>query len=190
MKKEIKDYIHFYLPTKQCDTDSGGCINSLICNQNDRCQRPSSISVFIFPDDSLEDGFLKKYLTQFPKGVYNPQLTHENYKKFLKDGYKLILRPLSDILNTEAYEVYKIYFDKEMALDFSGDTGSAYFNPKQVRVKAEHALRIFNGEDYETGDFMKVLQLVPYLLKQGFDIFGLIEAGVAIDKTKIAEAIK
>lgn len=107
----------------------------------------------------------------------------ENYSGHL--DIKLILRPLTDILNTEAHEVYKMYFEKEMALDFSGDTGSAYFNPKQVRIKAEHAIRIFNGEDYETGDFMKVISLVPYLLKQGFDLFGLIDAGLALDKTKI-----
>ncbi len=108
----------------------------------------------------------------------------ENYSGRL--NIKLILRPLTDILNTEAHSVYKLYFEKEMALDFSGDTGSAYFNPKQVRIKSEHAIRIFNGEDYETGDFMKVLSMVPYLLKQGFDLFGLIESGLAIDKSKIA----
>lgn len=98
---------------------------------------------------------------------------------------KLVLRPLSDILNTEAFEVYKRYFEKETTEDWSGDTGSAYFNPKQVRVKAEHAIRIFNGEDWEQGDFMKVCSIVPYLLKHRFDIFGLIESGLAIDATTL-----
>lgn len=94
-----------------------------------------------------------------------------------------ILRPLADILNTEAFEVYKLYFGKEQAEDWSGDTGSAYYSPKKVRVMAEHALRIFRGEDYETGDFMKVVSIVPYLLKQGFDLFNLIPEGLAVDKT-------
>lgn len=101
------------------------------------------------------------------------------------DLIKPILRPLSDILNTESFMVYKMYFEKETALDFSGDNGSVYYNPKQVRVQASHALRIFNGQDYETGDFTKVCQLVPYLLSKGFDLFNLIPEGLAIDKTKL-----
>ncbi len=119
---------------------------------------------------------------------------HEGWRCFLTDyeiqenycgrlNIKLLLRPLADIMNTEAFVIYKKYFDKEMAEDWSGDTGSAYFNPKKVRVNSSHAIRIFNGEDYETGDFMKVISLVPYLLKQGFDLFGLIESNQAIDKT-------
>lgn len=98
---------------------------------------------------------------------------------------KLVLRPLSDILNTEAHEVYKRYFGKEMAEDWSGDTGSVYFNPKQVRINSSHAIRIFNGEDWEQGDFMKVLSLAPYLLKQRFDLFNLIPEGLAIDATTL-----
>jgi len=98
---------------------------------------------------------------------------------------KLLLRPLPDILNTEAHHVYKEYFGKEMADDWSGDTGSAYFRPKQIRVNSSHAIRIFNGDDWEQGDFMKVLSLVPYLLKQSFDLFSLIESGLAIDKTTL-----
>jgi hypothetical protein len=100
--------------------------------------------------------------------------------KYHKTTLKPILRPLSSILNTEAFEVYKMYFDQETAPDYSNDTGSIYFNPKQVRVKAEHALRIFDGRDYESGDFMKVCSIVPYLLSKHFDLFGLIPAGLAI----------
>jgi len=95
---------------------------------------------------------------------------------------KPILRPLSDMLNTEAFEIHKMYFGTETTLDFTGDTGSAYFNPKTVKVTTYHALRIINGEDYEIGDFMKVVSIVPYLLSKHFDLFGLIEAGLAIDK--------
>jgi hypothetical protein len=98
---------------------------------------------------------------------------------------KLLLRPLSDILNTEAFEVYKMYFNKDFVFDYSKDTGSANFIPARVRILAKDAIRIFEGRDYETGDFMKVVSMIPYLLSKHFDLFGLIDAGLAIDKTKI-----
>jgi hypothetical protein len=95
---------------------------------------------------------------------------------------KPILRPLSDILNTEAFEVYKLYFDKDFVFDYSKDTGSANFIPTRARILAKDAIRIFEGRDYKTGDFMKVISIVPFLLSKHFDLFGLIDAGLAIDK--------
>lgn len=109
-------------------------------------------------------------------------LTSENLYDAERWAHQPYLRRLSSITNTEAFEIYKMYFGKETALDFSTDNGSANYRPKQVRVLAEHAIRIFNGDDYETGDFMKVLSIVPYLLKQQFDLFGLIDEGLAIEK--------
>lgn len=96
------------------------------------------------------------------------------------DQIKLLLRPLDNMLRTEAFYIFKIYFGKEMTEDWSGDTGSAYFQPAKVLPTREHAMRIINGQDYESGDFMKVVGLVPFLLKQEFDIFDLIGSGLAI----------
>ena len=158
--KDIKDYLHLYL----------GCECKIVwIDEQYRYKKMTAYDLEIWYEGCV--GVLTEYMLW---------LSSQGKMKF-----ELHLRPLSDILNTEAYEVYKIYFGKEAALDFSGDTGSAYFTPKKVRVKAEHALQIFNGEDYETGDFMKVIELVPYLLSKHFDLFGLIEAGLAIDKTKL-----
>lgn len=188
MKKEIKDYLHFYLPTKQCDTEHGGCINSLICNQNDRCQRQSSISVFIFPDDSLNDGFLKKYLIQFPKGIYNPQLTFDNYKRFLKDGYKPILRPLSDMTEEEAKEARYIMIEYSN-LRFKCDEKDTIkyrnvFIYDSVGEEGEHYSTSFSSPENLPS------KIVPWMCKHGFDIFDLIRQGLAIDKTEIEKAIK
>lgn len=125
MKKEIKNYLHFYLK--------------------------SGISVYVFTDDSITDGFLEKYVTDHPNGVYNPVLTTENYERFLKDGYKPILRPDTDMTPEESQEM-------QLLQEGKGITQAWAFMTK-------------------------------WLIDKGFDVFGLIEAGIAIDKTKI-DAIK
>lgn len=100
------------------------------------------------------------------------------------DEVKLLLRPLSNMTEEEARHIYRNYFGKSTAEDWSGDTGSAYFRPKQIVPKKENAIRIIEGHDYSTGDFMIVVELVPYLLSHGFDLFGLIDAGLAVSKTE------
>ncbi|MEO7044702.1 MAG: hypothetical protein ABI091_05295 [Ferruginibacter sp.] len=127
MKKELKDYLHLYLN--------------------------SSISVFIFPDESITDGHLDKYRKDYPNGIYNPLLTFNNYKQFLNDGYKPILRPLSDMTDDEDCERLNFYYDYD----------NAKYLDKTI-IEAE---------------------VTKYLLSKHFDIFGLIEAGLAIDATKI-----
>jgi hypothetical protein len=158
--KKIEDYLQFHIGCEYVSEIKGIPNGTIAGVSKDECCDFVDLR-FIDPEEGKEITIPTNYFDQI----------------------KLLLRPLSGILNTEAYEVYKIYFGKETALDFSGDNGSVYYNPKQVRVKAEHALRIFDGQDYETGDFAKVLELVPYLLSKHFDLFGLIEAGLAIDST-------
>lgn len=132
MKKELKNFLHFYLN--------------------------AGISVFIFPDDSIKDGFLDKYRKDYPNGVYNPILTIENYQRFLNDGYKPILRPVSSMTKEEAQEAGR---------KFAG----------------------YPGEDED--DYTDLVQPFSYtakhLIDKGFDVFGLINAGLAIDKTLIKE---
>ncbi len=70
MPKKFSDYVHLYLK--------------------------SNISVFVFPDESITDGFLDKYLTMVPNGVYNPVLNEENYKRLLEGGFKPILKRIKD----------------------------------------------------------------------------------------------
>ncbi len=118
---KISDYLHFYLK--------------------------SGISVFIFTDDSITDGFLEKYITEHPNGIYHPVLIVENYERFLKDGYKPILRPDTDMTPEESQEMQLLQNGK-------GITQSWAF-------------------------------MIKWLIDNGFDVFGLIEAGLAIDKTKI-----
>jgi len=112
----------------------------------------SGIGVYIFADnsldaDSINDGFLAEYVKNNPNGVYNPVLTTENYERFLKDGYKPILRPDTDMTSDESQEMQLLQGGK-------GITQAWAF-------------------------------ITKWLIEKGFDVFGLIEAGIAIDKTKI-----
>lgn len=57
--------------------------------------------VFVFTDEAITDGFLKKYLKDYPSGVYNPIMTIDKFKHFIYSGYKPILRPMSDMTEEE-----------------------------------------------------------------------------------------
>ncbi len=131
--REIKDYLHLYLQ--------------------------SGIGCFIFPDDSITDGFLEKHKTRYPNGEYAPKLHIGTYERFLKDGYKPILRPLSDMTEEEMEQIW--HADE----------------PKSILQM-----------EYKDGRVRKVAlcsERTKFLLSKGFDIFGLIEAGLAIDKTTL-----
>lgn len=112
----------------------------------------SGIGVYVFPDDTITNGFLAKYKQDYPNGVYNPVLTLDNYVKFLNDGYKPILRRLEDMTEEERDEV------------FGADT---------------HWYKPFDATDAcDSKQWHK-------LLSMGFDLFGLIDAGLAVDGKKM-----
>jgi len=75
-------------------------------------------------------------------------------------GYQLVLRPLSDMSEEEkkniSFDAYKV-LRKEQSRIATGTERAVTWAARQTE----------------------------YLLKQGFDLFGLIEAGLAIDKTKL-----
>ncbi len=85
------------------------------------------------------------------------------------DSYKPILRPLSD-------------FTKE--IEHNGDKFEPYELAKQV-VDPEQWLKICEMIDTDGGEYSKIADM-PYWwvklhLEWHFDVFGLIEAGLAID---------
>lgn len=79
-EKKLSDYLHFYLPY--------------------------GIRVYVFPLETITNGFLEKYRKDFPDGVYNPVLTFGNYHRFIADGYKPFFRRLSSMTGPEAVEIY------------------------------------------------------------------------------------
>jgi len=90
---------------------------------------------------------------------------------------KLRLRPLSDMTREEIIQFFKI-------------GGIVYKEPHRAEIQDD---RFIQMEGYDSiGDYSSCYhegisfrpEQFQYLLKQGFDLFGLIEAGLAVDKTK------
>ena len=99
----------------------------------------------------------------------------------LKNGIaKLRLRPLSDMTREEAIFYASLHRNMD---GFVGNVGVKPGNNSDTHIKyfmGGWGMSLFVGgpsSTYKAAAF-------HYLLKQGFDLFGLIEAGLAIDKTK------
>jgi len=101
------------------------------------------------------------------------------------------LLPLSDITEEEMKELWHIVFKRPFHP--TGRILSSYLqdkkNPRWILMSGVERLGIqLNGDIWADSDLhnwpMNPHLNTMYLLKQGFDLFGLIEAGLAIDKTK------
>jgi len=105
----------------------------------------------------LPDGFINKM-------VISSDDTHKEISLWLAilTKCKLILRPLSDMTQEEAIEVWRLC------------------HPTDIQTKAYQVIDYYrhNINFYESIEWL-------FLLSKHFDLFGLIEAGLAIDKTKI-----
>lgn len=109
------------------------------------------------------------------------------------EDFKPILRPLSDITNREKTEIYKMIFGREFP-----NSGQIFFrhdkttssDPRWIlstgvdRLGIEMDGTVWGDCDLNNKKHNQHL-ITLYLLKQRFDIFGLIEGGLAIDKTKL-----
>jgi hypothetical protein len=105
-------------------------------------------------------GFIGKIDTVFDDGTIATGLGRFPFVQTLRgDEIKPLLRPLTDMTHEELQEC------GNMIYDFSD----------------EPDLNNHKWEDFQT--LLDPMQFV-WLLKKGFDLFGLIESGLAIDKTK------
>lgn len=94
---------------------------------------------------------------------------------FERGEYKLLLRPLSDMQEDEQIVVGLI----SRGIELSEATYTDKIFAKEFAFS--WAVRKGSRPVMSVADCVK---LTTYLLKQGFDLFGLIESGEAIDKTK------
>jgi hypothetical protein len=85
---------------------------------------------------------------------------------------KLILRPLESMTEDELIETLSIF---EPVMEFEEDMIKGGLKS----VREEGIKSMMGNEDY---DMSKYAQLIHLLLSKHFDIFGLIEAGLAIEK--------
>ena len=105
--------------------------------------------------------------------------TPESDRRFVNvNNIKPILRPLSDMQEDEQIVVGLI----SRGIELSEATYSDKIFAKEFAVS--WAIRKGSRPVMSVADCVK---LTTYLLKQGFDLFGLIENGIAIDKTKITK---
>jgi hypothetical protein len=114
-------------------------------------------------------------------------LTHDNVGQAIEFGDRPILRRLEDITPGELKEMIiklsKIDLsDCEFEYDFVGHT---WVNAIRKGVVVDCLVIENNGninmDDYSPSQLPQA-EAFHYLLKQGFDLFGLIDAGLAVDE--------
>ena len=156
--KDIKDYLHLYL----------GCE----IEHDKKVYRGTLVSIG-FHTAEIHCDFFKKnsHGHRVPKdkdfGTFHIQICR----------LKPILRPLSDMTEAEVDTVWGLFGWNNRITNFQERMMNILweFNPPDEEFEP----------DWRPGRWEYLISALPYLLKQGFDIFGLIEAGLAIDITKL-----
>jgi hypothetical protein len=162
--KNLKDYLHFHIGSEIQYPDTDG---KLIIARLTGVSRA----------DGVETTYIKRkkkghcmgdYLSWEPNGHHNSNALN----------IKPILRPLSNMTEDEAVELVKIR--------------STTYRWVTAEVVNQHILRFefeYESSRRRRSTTLRFDELSPeevrYLLSKGFDLFGLIEAGLAIDKTKL-----
>ena len=182
MKKNIKDYLHLYLG---CEMKSTGGRKGKLVDVGE------TICVVVYDNDD-------------PRG-----------RVIYHDWIKPILRPISDMNSDEAehfawlclnsphapkdfekidkdeIQIELVHNDGGLMLD---DDVDIYINVScrcmdgYIAIMKDGRIGIANESDIPTREMQPVDDVygkVHWLLKKGFDLFGLIESGLAIDKTEL-----
>lgn len=159
--KDIKDYLHLYLPFE-----------------------------FTWVTDAVP----------FHKGEIGIMVADN--LKYWDEHKRILLRPLSDMTEVERKELWQLVFSQghgknfsERAKDFTGslrfiDEKTYYNVPRYIMMQGVERLGIeSDGNIWADCDLHNWRhnqhETTRWLLSKGFDLFGLIEAGLAIDKTKV-----
>jgi hypothetical protein len=131
--------------------------------------------VYVFPDSTLSDGWLKMKVAEMPDLQYKYTLSIDNYHHTIERAYKPILRPLSSMAEEEAVEIYdKLY----------PHVGDSQTNTKKAFIIQQYCFgKGMYDENYQR--LSDSLAYFPLLLSMGFDLFELIPAGLAIDKNTL-----
>lgn len=139
--KELKDYLHLYI----------GC------------------DAYVFPDETLTNGWLEQKLKEIPKMEYKIPVTHDRVRYILERGYKPILRPISSMTEEEAKHL----------ITLRGYTDVSNVNFINGGVEFDHpGMTTYINFDKQTPEQF------AYLLSRGFDLFGLLESNLAVASNK------
>jgi hypothetical protein len=120
---------------------------------------PYGVKFYVFDDPKFEKDYLKKY----PNGQSRVDITISNViDKIFKDRYKPILRPLSDLTKENINEMIE-YSDFENIYFSSNPSDLIFINTEEKNYLSD------------------IYRNLEFLFKNHFDVFGLIDAGLAID---------
>lgn len=175
MSKDLKDYLHYYLG---CEVVTNSGTNVL------RDSKQSRVATFVgFADYHRLDCRLA--FRAGPEGRCNTYLL------------KPLLRPLSDMTEDEAADVYMIERDRILHSPTNDVDVRQRTDFGWVVTRLDHLniglLIKYDGVCYKVINEGKRPTIEPamnqplifhYLLSKHFDLFGLIESGLAISKTK------
>jgi hypothetical protein len=160
-EKNLKDYLPFYI----------GC----------ECQTPLGIMELSSIDIHDQYPVWFRYMGRF--GQYTPKLNYEVLSKhglrgraFYFNEVKPLLRPLSDLTKEEAKAVGSLLHT------VNGKNCRAYKNEFGMwRIQYGNV----HGQFWIIDNTIFNQRQTIYLLSKHFDLFGLIESGLAIDKTTL-----
>lgn len=170
--KKIEDYLHLYLGC-ECiaDDKKKGRLAAI-----DLCQSDNSIVMLtVRYSDDIDDW----------------DVLNDNQEM---SRVKPILRPLSDMTEEEMYQLLLRQYSPSEDI-FTQIVTTVKFNTTEPKRHLKHGSGVgysgfkSDGSHYVTGtlSFTRLSsEQFTYLLKQGFDLFGLIDAGLAITKTPAA----
>jgi hypothetical protein len=121
--------------------------------------------IYVFPAETYYDGWLKASVKKIPDLKWSYTLTHENIKQTIKDGYLPILRSIVALSDYEKCALYE-YGSKVMRI-----------SEKEIIKHIDRVLKI------EPTDMQMNSSQFHYLVNDlGVDMFGLIAAGLAVEK--------
>src|SRR5690606_24799191 len=159
--KDIRDYLHLYIGTWVTITN---------------------VSAYMI-GQGFEDG---KYI-----------LSGEIYH-FIMSGecelQSIELRPLSDMTEEEAVDIAIIMYGKPDSVKWRMEDKGDFFRVYRKHYSESFTIDKASGDidRYSKCDGKSELEttlqhhfITKYLLSRGFDLFGLIDSGLAIDKTKL-----
>jgi hypothetical protein len=158
--KKLEDYLHLYLG---CDVQADGNLVGKLLGYSARGFKEDDVMVFYTVQMSDDEDYWT---------VFNDDRS--------MDRIKPILRPLSDMTQEEAIETTKpvvIYGNVRKYEVYENSFG------KKVVSWGESMREKYVPQD----ETCYVPRQFVFLLSKHFDLFGLIEAGIAIDKTKIQQ---
>jgi hypothetical protein len=155
--KKLKDYAPFYLGC-ECITPDG----IMVLNGINATDSKHSLWFYCRWNDK-KNCYLPK---QNGDVLMKQSMVGKAYKY---SEIKLILRPLSDIKHEELIELYEILNSEE------DDSVWEY-----EQYKRNYAVINISGPEFKASVF-------HFLLSKHFDIFSLIDAGLAIDKTTLKQ---